>query len=206
MPHCWQATKLFAKTMQLGPPWIVYDPLTEALRALYVQQASTVERLFAIFGRAEQPRNHDLDEELIGRCARVCAMGEAMHGTECFSRGRCARGGAMSEAMCGTEGFSRVFSEVWQRHTVWCNEAAGKQAPAIAAPSGEGNGGAGDGAENAGDGAGGGAGGADGATPAAGGKPPKGAKRGAEGAHETGAIENLRVPAPCSITVLGVGG
>ena len=30
------ACKLFAKCMMMGPPWIMYDPLTEALRALYI--------------------------------------------------------------------------------------------------------------------------------------------------------------------------
>eukprot|EP00959_Pyramimonas_sp_CCMP1952_P198909 4160327-Pyramimonas_sp.AAC.1 len=32
-----QAIKIVSKTMQMGPPWIMYDPLSESLRSLYIE-------------------------------------------------------------------------------------------------------------------------------------------------------------------------
>eukprot|EP00959_Pyramimonas_sp_CCMP1952_P280554 5864469-Pyramimonas_sp.AAC.1 len=45
-----QASKYFSKCMQMGPPWIIYCPLTESLRCLYLE---TAPRLAAHGDRAE---------------------------------------------------------------------------------------------------------------------------------------------------------
>eukprot|EP00959_Pyramimonas_sp_CCMP1952_P107321 2244148-Pyramimonas_sp.AAC.1 len=38
-----EAVTMFAKCMQLGPPWIMYDPMTEALRGLHIEIAAALD-------------------------------------------------------------------------------------------------------------------------------------------------------------------